>query len=135
MPKVGYKGIADAKEPTLLSDGPHDLRIVKATWGESKTIGRFRTEVVIESLDSPDSVGIFHYISDPNPEGTEKGEIYKMLLTKRFCHVFDIPFDEEGFDTDDFPGKVANIVTKTDTEQETGRKSTSLVLPELPMVD
>ncbi len=133
MTKVGFRGIADNKEPELLSDGPHDLRIVKATYAEGKKPGRFRTEVVLESLDTPDAVGVFHYLADPNPEGTEKGEKYKGLLLKRFCTLFDIPFDEDGFDTDDFLGKLAVVVTKIETDDE-GRKSVKLVLPELPII-
>ncbi len=133
MPKVQYKGIADAQQPTLLDNGPHDLRIVKATYAEGKTPGRFRTEVVLESLDILDSQGVFHYIADLNPEGTEKGENYKTLLLKQFCTAFDIPFDESGFDTDDFSGKVANIVTVVDTDDQ-GRKSVKLLLPELPVI-
>ncbi len=131
MTKIGYKGIADAKPPELVEDYEHQLRIVNATYGPGKQDPKkFRTEVIIEVLDVPDSAGIFQYLSDPNPDGEEKSEKFKALMTKKFLTAFGIPFDGEGFDLDDFPGKTYTGRTKKSKDEETGRESANVILPE-----
>ncbi len=134
MAKVSYKGIGDAQEPVNLDDGPHLLRCIKAVYGPGKQDPtKFRCEVILDCPQEPDKNGVFHYISDPNPEGTEKGEAFKFLQTKRFMVAFGVDFDNEGYDPDDILGKEAEIVTKTEKDEKTGMTSTKLVLPELPV--
>lgn len=132
MAKVNYKGIGDAQEAVNLEDGKHNLRCVKSTYGPGKgDATKFRTEVLLDCPEEPDKTGIFHYISDPNPDKEgEKGEAYKLLLNKRFFVLFNVPFDDEGYDPDDILGKEAECVVKTEMDEQ-GRKNTSLVLPEL----
>ena len=132
MTKVKYQGIDKAQEPTHLKDDVHLLRIIKATHGPGKTDpNKFRTEFILDCPQEPDTQGVFHYIGDPNPDGDPKGESYKFLLAKRFFMHFDVPFDEEGFDPDDALGKEAETRTLTEKDEETGRSSTKLLLPEL----
>ena len=93
MAKVTYAGIADAVEAVHLKDDVHELKIVKASHGAGKADPtKFRTEILIEALDDPTAQGIFHYLGDPNPDGTEKGEAFKLLLTKKFLLAFDIRY-------------------------------------------
>ncbi len=131
MAKVTYKGIADAKPPELVEDDEHQLRITRATYGPGKTDPtKFRTEAIIEVMDVPDSQGIFHYLGDPNPDGDEKSEKFKALMTKKFLVAFGIDFDGEGFELDDFIGKTYTGRTKKTKDETTGRESVNLVLPD-----
>ncbi|KKN58679.1 hypothetical protein LCGC14_0549710 [marine sediment metagenome] len=131
MAKVAYKGIADRQEPTHLEDDVHNLRIVKATHGAGKADStKFRTEVILDCPDQPDKQGVFHYLGDQNPDGDPKAEEFKGLMAKRFLIHFDIPFDDEGYDPDDFLGKQAATRTKQSKDDQ-GRTQVSLILPEI----
>ncbi len=131
MAKVTYHGIGNAEPPKMVEDDEHELRIIKATYGPGKADPtKFRTEVIIEVMDVPDSQGIFVYLSDPNPDGEEKSEKFKALNTRKFLTAFKITFDAEGFDLDDFMGKTYTGRTKKSKDEETGRESSNILLPD-----
>lgn len=131
MAKVQYQGMGEAKEPELLVDDIHEIRIVKATHGPGKTDpNKFRTEVILDCPSVPDAQGIFHYISDRNPDGDPKSEAFKNLKNKQFFSHFGIPYDDDGYDLDDMLGKTAMTKTKLVVDDQ-GRKNVNLVLPEL----
>ena len=147
MAKVNYKGIADAKEPELLPDGLKNLRILKAEYKEGKVEGKHHTLVIIDCPERPDCQSIFFYLGDPmgfeeymsfNPdkskEDWDKAEAFKSLNAKRFMVHFDIPWDEDGYDTDDFAGKTADTITQQSESEYEGkkRKQVDMILPELP---
>ncbi len=129
MARVQHKGIADAQEPVALTDGVHNMRIAKASHGAGKgDPTKFRVEVMLDCPEEPDKNAVFFYIGDPNPEGDPKAENFKALMAKRFLTHFDIPFDDTGFDLDDFFGKTADTRVVTTKDKE-GRVNTNLDLP------
>ena len=147
MSRVGYKGIADATPPPTAEDSVHQLQIksAKRKVPKSRTDGKeTMTEVMIIIPSEPDVNPIYVYLNDPQPldeflekfEGKWEEADWKRfqnlnaLDIKKFCTAFGIPFDADGYDTDDFPGKVADIRTKSEKDDQ-GRINVSLVLPEV----
>lgn len=131
MARVEYKGLADKTEPENLPDDTYQLRIVKATHGPGKQDPKkLRVEVILDCPAQPDAQGVFFYI----PDKTEDTSSFSELQTARFLTVFGIPFDNDGFDIDDFLGKTAEIRTES-TKDETGRENINLKLPPLPKED
>lgn len=132
MARVQFKGIADQQEPESLPDDTYELRIIKANHGPGKTDPtKLRTEVILDCPAQPDSQGIFFYIGDENPDGDPKSESFKRLNAARFMTLFGIPFDNDGFDLEDFLGKTASVRTKSVKDEETGREGVNLILPPL----
>ena len=143
MGRVGYSKIADAKEAELLTDGPNMLRIVKAEHGEGTVKGKYRTQIIMDCPEQPDRQSVFLYLGDPatldeylvsrpdkGQEDWVKSEDFKTLNTRRFLEAFQIPYDDEGFDTDDFMGRTALIPTYTEKDDK-GVDRVNLTLPEL----
>lgn len=146
MTRVDYQGIADAKEPELLPDGVHELRIITATFKESNA-GKMMTEVMMDCPETPDAQPIYHYLTTPvtledylqaNPQKAkadwERSENFKALGNKRFLTHFDIPYDEGGYDTEDFVGQTAGTRTKVSDIDDQGRRRVELKLPSLTIV-
>lgn len=147
MSRVEYAGIADATPPPVLADGVHQLQIkhAKRKVPKSRMDGKeTMTEVMIICPSEPDASPIYMYFNDQQPldeflvkfEGKWGEDDWKRfgnmnaLDIKKFCSAFKIPFDEDGYDTDDFPGKAADIRTKSTKDAE-GRTNVELVLPEV----
>ena len=144
MGRVSYPGIADAKPDKNLKDGAHDLTIVKVERVPAKGHPESEhTRVMLVDKTVPDSKAVFFYLIDPisletyierspgkSEEDYKKSENFKALTTKQFCTVFDIEFDEAGYDTDDFLGKVASLRTKQ-TKDDLERTNVELILPEV----
>jgi hypothetical protein len=132
------QAIADAVEGKLLPEGEYDLRISQAEIKDSKKGGgKENIQVVIEFQDEPDAEPIFHYIPLVHPDDEDKTKRFKLRMARRFLAVFGIPFEENGFNTDDFPGAVGNCMviqqerTEGDGEHRrgTGEFSHALRLP------
>ena len=146
MTRVAYAKIGDAMPPPSLKDGPHELVITKAYRKASKANPEVESmcEVVIVDKSEPDANAIFFYLVDPidletfvgrkpdkNEEDWKKSENFKALNVKQFCVAFDIPFDDEGFDLDDFLGKTATLMTTSEKDPTTQRVNVSMKLPEV----
>ncbi len=144
MARVDQKGIADAKEPERLKDGVHNLQILSAKHEPGKKTGRMRTEVMLVCPEEPDTQAVFHYLTIPReeedylsenpgkgPADHKKSEKFKSLNNKRFLIQFDIPFDNKGFETEDFSGKTAPVRTQIEVDDQ-DRKSVKLLLNEIP---
>lgn len=146
MARVNFKGIETAKEPELLPDAVHQLRVVKAEYGPGKDPSKMRTQVIIDCPERPDCRSIFHYLSEPSTEDDYlrnnqgktredwiQAEEFKKLSTKRFLLCFDIPYDEEGYDTENFVGHTGSCGVTTDliNENDPNSKTSKLILPEL----
>jgi len=59
----------------------------------------------------------------------------KMLMAKRFCYLFGIPYTDTGFNTDDFLGASARVgVTQSSYTRPDGSEATNnkLIIPKLP---
>lgn len=145
MTRVAYPKIADAMPPESLKDGPHELVITKAYRKESKNFsGVENCEIVIVDKAEPEANAIFFYLVDPisletyfdrkpdkSEEDWKKAENFKALNTKQFLKAFDIEFDDDGFDLDDFLGKTATLMTTSTKDPSTLRVNVSMQLPEV----
>ena len=135
---------ANAKETPLAPDGQYDLKIKALS--EDKVPGQKDNLIVDIPFETEDYLPIRHWIALPIPEkdarnDQEKGHKpgttahTKMLMAKRFCYLFNIPYDDTGFNTDDFLGARARVgvtqssYTRTDGSEATNNK---LVIPKLP---
>ena len=56
---------------------------------------------------------------------------FKMQQLTRFLHLFDIPFEKKGFNTEDLMGATASDVPLTQEEYE-GQRRNSIKLPSVP---
>lgn len=109
--------LKDAREQEAVPEGTYDLQIVKAEDKDSKK-GNPMTAISIKirSADYPNAMLVNHFLLHPH-KGMEPDQVARSLRdTKRFLTVFGIPFEGDGFNTDDLQGATAECLL----EQETG---------------
>lgn len=136
---------AKAKETPLAPEGQYDLKVHALS--EEKVAGKKNNLVIDIRFETEDYLQFRHWISLPIPEkdarnDAEKGNDpgttarTKMLFAKRFCYLFDIPYTDTGFNTDDFLGAStrAGVTQGTFTSTKDGSEVTvnRLILPRLP---
>ena len=135
---------ANAKETPLAPEGQYDIKIHALS--EDKVPGKKNNLVIDTRFENEDYLPIRHWVALPIPEkdarnDQEKGHDpgttakTKMLMAKRFCYLFHIPYTDLGFNTDDFLGASARVgVTQGSYEAQDGttRTTNRLILPRLP---
>lgn len=110
MPFINVK--LDAREAILAPEGRFPLRIQSATEKKTGASSKIPGEPMLEIMlinESPDNnyAPVFHTLMVPTGKTPEKNvDMYKLNI-QRFLHQFNIPGDENGFDTDDFVGATA----------------------------
>lgn len=125
--------VADAQEDKPLPEGEYDLTIKNAEVKTSKK-GKNMVQVLL-ICDDPDfknSQPISHFIMLP-----EKDDEYRDLHLrnmKRFLTLFNVPFEDNGFDTDDLVGQSAKCHVTLQARKgpdgiETGEEMASIRLP------
>ncbi len=126
----------EIKEAVCVQTGAYDLTIAKVTPNfESRNIG-----VLIRIDDPPAGVDdvspIFHNVSLPKDDDDAEKRRTKGLFTKRFLHLFKIPYQAESpnFNLNDFLGHSATKVS-VELGSYKGRPTNNIVLPELPDED
>lgn len=115
MPKVYQSGIADAEvapDKGAYVAGDYDFEITEATIDSSQRTGRECLKLDLDILDGPaDGSGQpvsgrpFTYrvwLAMPSDDPTKADTMRGML--KGFFEKVGVPYDNEGFDTDDLPG-------------------------------
>ena len=132
---------ADSKERTPVPDGPYDLTIT-----DEKYVAEKHYIIVTVGFDNPPDdienpkpwVNFLNLTTNPDdPEETKKT---KGLFTKRFLHMFGIPYVGNGFNTDDLRGAsaksvmVKSTVYKKNPEDE-GQHQYDVSIPEVPPED
>ena len=137
------KEFADAKETPLAPEGQYDVLIHALS--EDKVPGLKNNLVIDIRFETENYMPFRHWIALPIPEKDAKNDQEKghnpgttakskMLFAKRFCYLFNIPYTDSGFNTDDFMGaKTRSGVsqgsfTKDGAEIPVNR----LILPRLP---
>ena len=101
--------LGDAKEPEAVPEGPYDLRIVKSEDGESKK-GNPMTTVYIKIEDPayPNAALVGHWILHPTADTPPEQLQMRILEQRRFLECFGIPYEANGFNTDDLVGATGN---------------------------
>ena len=135
---------ANAKETPLAPEGQYDLKIYALS--EDKVPGLKNNLVIDIRFENEGYLQFRHWVALPIPEkdarnDQEKGHDpgttakTKMLMAKRFCYLFSIPYTDTGFNTDDFLGSsVRGGVTQRSFTGKDGSEITvnGLILPKLP---
>ena len=103
------QAVADATEGYFVDEDEYDLRIVSVEEKDSKK-GKPMLECVIEIVDHPDAEPIFHYVNLVHPDDSEKARKFKLRMTRRFLEVFGVPYQDDGFDSDDLQGAEGRCV-------------------------
>jgi hypothetical protein len=136
------EGFADTNETPIAKPGEYDLLIKQYEITDKNGKQNIQCDVVFEGEDY---MPFRHYISIPGLKDSENDETkghtpgttrkMKQLMMKRFCYLFDIPYSDDGFDTDNIQGARARarVSQNTFTRQDgsTGINN-AIELPRLP---
>jgi hypothetical protein len=105
------QAIADAKESEAVPEGEYDLRIISAVLHKKKgtedgdIYGSVKCVIGIDSADHPNAAPFQHYVPLVTGEEDDAGKVnMKLVMQRRFLELFNIPYEDDGFDPDDMPG-------------------------------
>ena len=93
--------------PEAVPEGPYPLRITDAQEYQKEGSPSKSIQVIIEVLDHPGAANVFHYCALPSEGDEEKKANNKMVMLLRFLDLFGIPYDDGGFNVEDFFGAEA----------------------------
>lgn len=134
----------DAVEPQPASAGRYNLQItgcdVAKTGADSKVPGSPQFKVSIGFQDDPRVPNIMQYISLPNEQDDAAKANFKVLLLKRFLHLFNVKYDPKGIDVEQMAmnmvGSVANVeVQLTEPDPKNGNVYNRIIVPRLDKED
>ena len=121
----------DVVESKLVKNGRYPLQIVSCEEVMTKTSGKPQLSISIAIEGHEDAPNLRHYMSLPAPGDEPDKAKFKLLLAKRFCHLFKIPYGEQGFDTDQFIGATAEAEVTLSEPDESGNIYNRLNVPRL----
>jgi hypothetical protein len=134
MPFINAK-LNEAQESIVVPEGEYDLRNHSAEIKDSKKGAPMVVVLtVVESAEFPNAQPITTYMSLPQDDDEPKAAAFKLLQLRRFCEAFEIPFEDNGFNTDDIAGTTATLMLKQETYEEEGKEpfvSNKIILPRL----
>lgn len=113
----------------------YDVMIDNAEQHVSRESQKPSIKVTVSIEGEPDAPKISHYIPLPNQDDDEQKTSNKMIGIKRFLVAFGIPFEDNGFNIEDFFGARATVpLTLTDPDEPgaNGNVYNRLNLPRLP---
>lgn len=126
--------LKDAAESQTVPDGLYELLCGEATIHHNERSGKDSVMIPIAITDPPDDVSnpsdIMHFLPLLREDDSEKGRAFKLVLQARFLVAFNIPFEDNGFDTDDISGAGGKVAVTTDTDDNDVPRNV-LNLPEL----
>lgn len=103
--KLDLEGVNES-EP--VPEGEYELRIIKSEDTESKK-GNPMTVVTIKIEDGefPNPSLVYHYITYPTEDLPDNQKYMRLLDIKRFLTLFEVGFQDGGFDSEDLLGQTA----------------------------
>jgi hypothetical protein len=112
----------DDFESQPVPEGNYDLRVISAKDKESKA-GNPMTEIMIgiEDGEHPNASPLFYYLNYPPKDH----EWYNLMwqANTRFLTIFSIPYDGDGFNTDDLEGATGNCFLELNVSEYEGNTS------------
>jgi hypothetical protein len=122
------ESLSDVTEARPAPEAEYDLRIMKATEGESKK-GHPMITVMIGFADGTDAPPFFHYLLgwDTGPTLEDEEILRRKREIRRFCSVFDL---QEDFDVEDLKGETGNCFVQVE-EGDDGVMRNRLKLPRI----
>jgi hypothetical protein len=130
MPFINVK-LGDAKVPEPVPEDLYLLTIEDAEMIEDNK-GRtvVKTRIKVENPPGDTSPpAIFHDIYLPQADEDPKKANTKLLFMKAFLEEFSIPYDDSGFDIDDFLGKQGEVKVGLDQYQDRAPRNILLLNP------
>lgn len=126
--------IKDAQEDKVVPEGNYDLVITSVQEKDSKNGEPMLACLIkIEGEEGQSAKPIFHYIMLPSDKGAEPDAKYpntrRLRDMRRFLEVFEVPWDESGFDTDDLQGARGNCLVKISPAEGDYEESNQIALP------
>jgi hypothetical protein len=123
--------MGDAPEEGLVEEGRYDLRIMNKEVKPSKKGDRTVLHVMIGVEGVPDVAPIMHFLTFPNEvDWKENSEMAKNFLrrVKRFCTIFNVAFQSDGFNADDLDGATADdVLLKVEMGDDNTERNTIVV--------
>lgn len=117
MPHIPVN-LNDAVESKPVKPARYNLTITQVDETVTKEKGTPQLLVNIAVDGHDDAPTIRHYMSLPTNGDEPKSASFKILLIRRFCSLFSLPYDDSGFDTDAWPGATANMAEVTLSEPD-----------------
>lgn len=120
--------LTKSKEPEIVPMGEYDLRVVKVMDTETKKKDPMTVLTIkIETTEVPNPAPVQHFITYPN--GGQWDDM-RALEIKRILTLFDVRFDEAGFDSNDLLGQTGRCMVVQE-EGDDGVMRNRLKLPRL----
>ena len=124
---------SNVKEKQPVPKGTYDLLIENAVEHTSKESGKPSIKCTIAIEGHPEASKVTHYVPLPNDEDDAAKTANKMIMIKRFLVAFGIPFEDNGFNVEDFFGArgQAELQLTSPDEDPNGNIYNRLNLPRL----
>jgi len=137
MPFIN-SNVTQGVEAEVVPEGTYDLRVqlTKDRHNAEKDSDSIEIMILIEDAEHQNAAPVTFYLPLVGKSDDAKSKNFKLLQQHRFLAAFSIPFDETGFNTDDFPGATATLAVKQRevTPRDTSKPSymvNEVVLPRL----
>lgn len=121
--------MARGEEQRVAPAGEYKLVIRKVDAKKTKK-GADMDVFLVAFADEPNYMPFSHFVTFPS----EDDQYLEMRVRdiRRLCHVFDVPYTDEGYDSDDFLGAEGTCNVEVEVYEAEGkepRESNRLVLP------
>jgi hypothetical protein len=121
------ESLDDVTEAHPAPEGEYDLRILKATDGETKK-GQPMVSVLIGFADGTDAPPFGHWVLGWNGLEDDEEILRRKRDFKRFCSVFNVP---EDFEVEDLKGEVGTCFVGQEESDQDNVVRNRLKLPRL----
>jgi hypothetical protein len=105
--------MGDAPEEGLVEEGRYDLRITNKELKDSKAGDRKVLHIMMVVEGEADIAPIMHFLTFPSAKDwSDDKDMAKNFIrrVKRFCTMFGVAFQSDGFNADDLDGAIADTV-------------------------
>lgn len=131
--------LSDAKEGKPVPEGEYELRIISAEREISKAAKERGEEdpnmthvmIVIEDGEYPNALPMHEYLLDVSEDDEESIKNMRELNIARLLQVFDVPYEANGYDSDDLPGATGRCLVILAPAQGQYDERNELRLPRL----
>jgi hypothetical protein len=118
--------IGDAKEPRVLPEKEYELKVLKVSVGlSSGRGGKEKRNQMVLMLGVPGYVTkpIYYYLGLETAHLDDAAKNMRYLETKALCKMFNVPFDADGFNSDDFIGADGVGLLQVENSDEYGESN------------
>lgn len=103
--------LGDAKEGKPVPEGEYELRVSSYNAEESKAGNpMYHATIVIEDGEYPNALPIHYYINAVLEDDDDSVRNMKLLDLRRFLEVFEVSYEDNGYDDEDVPGSTGKCL-------------------------